>query len=120
FHRGEAGVTLRIYITGDTLIHEHLKDIPKRFPNIDIALLHLGGTRIAGVLLTMDAKQGVEMIRIVNPETAIPIHYDDYPVFKSPLSDFQAAVREAGFEKRVHYLQRGETFGIEVPANRLR
>jgi L-ascorbate metabolism protein UlaG (beta-lactamase superfamily) len=109
---------LRIYITGDTLIHEHLKEIPRRFPDIDIALLHLGGTRIAGVLLTMDAKQGVEAIRITNPRTAIPIHYNDYGVFKSPLDDFKTAVREAGLENRVHYLAHGETFDIEVPASR--
>lgn len=110
---------LRIYITGDTLIHEHLKEIPRRYPDIDIALLHLGGTRIAGVLLTMDAKQGVEAIRITNPRTAIPIHYNDYGVFKSPLDDFKTAVREAGLENRVHYLAHGETFEIEVPASRL-
>ena len=110
---------LRIYITGDTLIHEHLKEIPKRYPEIDIALLHLGGTRIAGVLLTMDAKQGVEAIRITNPRTAIPIHYNDYGVFKSPLEDFKVAVREAGLEERVHYLAHGDTFGIEVPESRI-
>jgi L-ascorbate metabolism protein UlaG (beta-lactamase superfamily) len=110
---------LRIYITGDTLIHEHLHEIPSRYPEIDIALLHLGGTRIAGVLLTMDAKQGIEAIRITNPRTAIPIHYNDYGVFKSPLEDFKAAVRAAGFENRVHYLAHGETFDIEVPQSRL-
>lgn len=112
-------VPLRLYITGDTLIHEHLKEIPRRYPEIDIALLHLGGTRIAGVLLTMDAKQGVEAIRITNRRTAIPIHYNDYGVFKSPLDDFKAAVKEAGFEERVHYLAHGESFDIEVPESRL-
>jgi L-ascorbate metabolism protein UlaG (beta-lactamase superfamily) len=116
---GPRTTTLRLYITGDTLIHEHLREIPKRFPEIDIALLHLGGTRIAGVLLTMDAKQGVEAIRIVNPRKAIPIHYNDYGVFKSPLDDFRVAVREAGLEDRVHYLAHGETFDIEVPEGRL-
>ncbi|HYH06023.1 MAG TPA: MBL fold metallo-hydrolase [Thermoanaerobaculia bacterium] len=114
-----AKTALRLYITGDTLIHEHLQEIPRRYPEIDIALLHLGGTRIAGVLLTMDAKQGVEAIRITNPRTAIPIHYNDYGVFKSPLDDFKVAVREAGLEERVHYLAHGETFDIEVPPARL-
>lgn len=40
----------------------------------------------------MDGKQGVEAMKIVNPELAIPIHYNDYDVFKSPLSDFQREV----------------------------
>src|SRR4051794_28839745 len=43
----------RIYISGDTLIHEDLNEIPNRFPGVNLALIHLGGTRIMGVLLTM-------------------------------------------------------------------
>jgi L-ascorbate metabolism protein UlaG (beta-lactamase superfamily) len=119
FPSGPSKIALRLYITGDTLIHEHLNEIPRRYPEIDIGLLHLGGTRIAGVLLTMDAKQGVEAIRIINPRTAIPIHYNDYGVFKSPLEDFKAAVKAAGYENRVHYLGHGDTFDIEVPESRL-
>ncbi|PLS76845.1 MAG: MBL fold metallo-hydrolase [Chloroflexi bacterium] len=111
---------LRLYITGDTLIHRKLKQIPKRYPNIDLALLHLGGTRALGILVTMDDKQGVEAIRIINPTLAIPIHYNDYTVFKSPLSDFQRSVREAGLEDRVRYLSHGETYTFQVPQSRIR
>lgn len=35
---------------------------------------------------------------------------DDYNVFESPLSDFQREVRNAGWEERVIYLNRGEEF----------
>jgi L-ascorbate metabolism protein UlaG (beta-lactamase superfamily) len=100
----------RIYITGDTLVIDELREIPRRFPDIDIALLHLGGTRVLGILVSMDAKQGVEAMRIVDPALAIPIHYNDYDVFTSPLSDFQDEVRAAGLEHRVHYLRHGETY----------
>lgn len=110
---------LRMYITGDTVIHKRLHEIPKRFPDIDLALLHLGGTRVLGILLTMDAKQGVEALRIIKPKVAIPIHYNDYTIFKSPLSDFQQAVREAGLENLVRYLSHGDTYGFEVPRGRL-
>lgn len=109
---------LRLYITGDTLVHDDLHEIPKRYPDIDLALFHLGGTRIMGVLLTMDAEQGVEAIRIVNPRRVIPIHYNDYGVFASPLEDFKQAVAEAGFEDRVSYLSHGETYEFEVPEAR--
>jgi L-ascorbate metabolism protein UlaG (beta-lactamase superfamily) len=106
---------LRLYISGDTLVHEQLKEIPRRYPEIDLALLHLGGTKILGVVMvTMDAKQGVEAIRIVEPHTAIPIHYNDYTVFKSPLEDFKRAVVEAGLEDRVRYLSHGDTYEFEV------
>src|ERR687897_900512 len=104
------GGASRIFITGDTLVIDELREIPQRFPDIDIALLHLGGTRVLGILVSMDAKQGVEAMRIVDPALAIPIHYNDYDVFTSSLSDFQEEVRAAGFEDRVHYLRHGETY----------
>src|SRR5215216_3286711 len=110
--------SLRLYITGDTLVHDDLHEIPRRYPDIDIALFHLGGTRIMGILLTMDAEQGVEAIRIVNPRRVIPIHYNDYGVFASPLEDFKQAVTAAGFADRVKYLSHGETYNFEVPASR--
>jgi L-ascorbate metabolism protein UlaG (beta-lactamase superfamily) len=103
-----------MYITGDTLIIEDLKEIPQRFPGVDLALLHLGGTRVMGVMVTMDGKHGVEMMRIVDPKHAIPIHYNDYDVFTSPLSDFQEEVRAAGLEDRVTYLSHGETYRFRV------
>lgn len=104
-----AGRRLRVYVTGDTLLHERLREIPERWPDIDLCLLHLGGTRIAGIMLTMDGAQGVEALRMVDPDAAIPIHYDDYTVMRSPLSDFQEAVREAGLRTQVHYVAPGET-----------
>ena len=107
---------LRLYISGDTLIHDRLREIPRHFPEIDLALLHLGGTKVLGILVTMDAGQGVEAIRILEPRTAIPIHYNDYTVFKSPLEDFKRAVAEAGLEERVHYLSHGDTYEFEGPA----
>jgi L-ascorbate metabolism protein UlaG (beta-lactamase superfamily) len=116
FAMPENETRLRLYISGDTLIHEHLKEIPRRYPEIDLALLHLGGTKVLGILVTMDARQGVEAMRLIEPRTAIPIHYNDYTVFKSPLEDFRRAVAEAGLEDRVHYLSHGDTYGFEVPA----
>jgi L-ascorbate metabolism protein UlaG (beta-lactamase superfamily) len=110
---------LRLYISGDTLVHEALREIPRRYPDIDIALLHLGGTRILGILVTMDAAQGVSLLKMVSPQVAIPIHYNDYTVFKSPLSEFQRAVNMAGLDARVHYLSHGDEYTIVVPEQRL-
>ena len=109
----------RLYITGDTLVIDDLTEIPNRYPDIDLALLHLGGTEVMGIMVTMDGKQGVELMRIVRPERAIPIHYNDYDVFKSPLSDFQREVQAAGLVHRVHYLSHGETYTFEASPRRL-
>lgn len=42
----------RIYITGDTLLIDELNDIPKRYAeagkDVDLMLMHLGGTTIPG------------------------------------------------------------------------
>jgi L-ascorbate metabolism protein UlaG (beta-lactamase superfamily) len=103
-------VDLRIYITGDTLFHDRLKQIPLRYPNIDIALVHLGGTRVLGLLLTMDAEQGVEAVKVIRAGINIPVHYNDYDVFRSPLDDFRRAVERAGLEDRVAYLSHGDVY----------
>jgi L-ascorbate metabolism protein UlaG (beta-lactamase superfamily) len=116
FQTKEGHRLLRLYITGDTLVFESIKEIPRRYSDIDVALLHLGGTTVMGIMLTMDGKEGVEMFKIINPKKAIPIHYNDYDVFKSTLEDFQIQIREAGFEYRIHYLMHGETYDFEVKA----
>mgnify|MGYP005850816641 FL=1 len=111
---GESKPDFRLYITGDTLIINDLKEIPKRFPEIDLALLHLGGTMILGlVMVTMDAKQGIEMVHIIRPANFIPIHYNDYEAFKSPLEEFIKRVKDEGMESRVHYLKHGDTFSFD-------
>ena len=107
----------RLYITGDTLVYEELKKIPQQYSDIDLALLHLGGTKVLGILLTMDALQGVQAIQIIAPRLSIPIHYNDYTVFKSPLEDFKQAVTEAGLDERVRYLSHGETYTFNVSSS---
>jgi len=108
----------RMYISGDTLVYDDIRAIPQRFPNIDLALLHLGGTRILGVVkVTMDGKDGVRMMQVVRPRKTVPIHYDDYDVFKSPLADFAREVKAAELEKDVVYLAHGETYSFS-PAQR--
>lgn len=114
----EDGATLySMYISGDTLLIDELKEIPRRYPDIFLGLFHLGGTKILGLLtVTMDAKQGVEAVRIIHPHTAIPIHYNDYTVFKSPLEDFRRAVEGANLPVEMVYLAHGEAYEFEAPA----
>lgn len=112
FRREQRG-SYRVYITGDTLYSSLLAEVGGRFPELDLGVLHLGGTRVFGVLVTMDGEQGVRMIQAIPAKRWIPVHFDDYPLFKSPLSDFEEAVREAGLEGEVRYLQRGQTYEFE-------
>lgn len=111
----------RVYISGDTLMVDELKEIPERYKdqNIDLMLVHLGGTTIPGpemplLMVTMDAKQGVQLMLLINPDLTIPIHYDDYNVFLSPLDDFKKAVHAAGLDGKVVYLDRKDQFKFNV------
>ncbi|KAL4910524.1 hypothetical protein BDW74DRAFT_164425 [Aspergillus multicolor] len=113
----------RIYISGDTLMFDELNEIPRKYGehNIDLMLIHLGGTTVPSpslspftLMVTMDAKQGVELMQLVKPDVTIPIHYDDYDVFASPLSDFKEQVERAGLGGGVVYLDRGEEYRFAV------
>jgi L-ascorbate metabolism protein UlaG (beta-lactamase superfamily) len=108
--QGAAAPSLRLYISGDTIVFEGLQEIARRHPEPDVALLHLGGTRVMGLTVTMDAEQGVELLRLLKPKMAIPIHYNDYEAFKSPLSDFVTLANRAGWDGRVSYLLHGDRF----------
>ena len=103
---------LRLYLTGDTLVGEHVDEIARREPDLDVAVLHLGGTRVLGVLVTMDGEQGAELLRRVRPRRAVPVHHEDYTVFTSPLSDFREAVGRAGLDTEVDWVARGERVAL--------
>jgi len=87
---------LRLYITGDTLYRPFLEEVPRRCGDIDAMIIHLGGTKIMGMLLTMDDKQGVATTEVIRPRLTIPIHNDDYTVQKLPLSAFLRRAGEHG------------------------
>jgi L-ascorbate metabolism protein UlaG (beta-lactamase superfamily) len=102
-------VVNRIYITGDTLMHDALVEITRRFPQANLAVLHLGGARLpGGLMVTMDAGQGVDLLALLKPRRAVPVHFDDYDVMTSSLSEFRTEVERRGFGDCVTYLERGE------------
>src|ERR1700754_3897320 len=43
----------RLYITGDTMLVDSLEDIPRRYPDIDLGLIHTGGTTFLVTVVTM-------------------------------------------------------------------
>jgi L-ascorbate metabolism protein UlaG (beta-lactamase superfamily) len=104
----------RLYISGDTLVYDLLHDIPKRYPEIDLGLFHIGGTTLLGVLVTMSGEQGVQAVEIIHPRVAIPIHFNDYSVFLSGLDDFKAAATRASLSTSLHYLLQGDTYRFNV------
>jgi len=110
-HRVAGDLRHLLYITGDTLAGPHLDEVRRRFPPIDTAVVHLGGTRILFHTVTMDAAQGVELLGRVRPRQAVPVHHSDYGVFRSSLHDFVLAARRAGYA-RVRIAKPGERLDL--------
>ncbi|MHC9295209.1 MBL fold metallo-hydrolase [Mycobacterium sp. LTG2003] len=104
----------RLYISGDTLLVEELDEIPARFSSIDVGVLHLGGTRLPfgrhlpfGLTVTMDGRQGTDLVERLDLPKVIPVHFDDYAVFASPLADFVDDMSRRGLSGRIVELERG-------------
>ncbi len=106
-------LALRLYVTGDTLYGPHLAEIPRRCGEIDAMLIHLGGTRLLGLLLTMDGRQGAATTGLIRPRMTVPIHYDDYKVMKSPLDDYLRRARDQGLTG-IEPVSRGATTALPL------
>ena len=102
----------RIYITGDTLYRPWLREVTDRFGPLDAMVIHLGGTRALGLLVTMDAKQGAQLVDLLSPAVTVPVHYDDYTVFRSPLSDFVDRWRSDSLPGELRLVERGHTVSL--------
>ena len=103
---------LRVYVTGDTLDVPGLREVAERFPDVDVMVAHLGGTRVLGLLVTMDGRQGTDLVERIRPRTVVPVHYDDYGVFRSPLADFVAEMGRRGHVARLRTVGRGDTVDL--------
>jgi L-ascorbate metabolism protein UlaG (beta-lactamase superfamily) len=103
---------LRVYVTGDTLNVPRLREVAERFPDVDVMVTHLGGTRVLGVLVTMDDEQGTDLVERIRPRVVVPVHYDDYGVFRSPLADFVREMDRRGHSARMRTVARGDTVDL--------
>jgi L-ascorbate metabolism protein UlaG (beta-lactamase superfamily) len=114
FASAERSSRRRLYVSGDTLLIEELSEIPVRFESIEVGVLHLGGTRLPagprlpfGVTVTMDGHQGASAVDRLKLPKVIPVHFDDYGVFASPLADFTREMHRRGIADRIIELHRG-------------
>ena len=107
-------VRWRGYISGDTLYRRDIGQVLERCGPLDVVVPHLGGTKALGFTVTMDARQGVDLVELLRPSVVVPVHFDDYSRFSSGLGDFAAevAARRAPGELRV--VARGETISLRA------
>jgi L-ascorbate metabolism protein UlaG (beta-lactamase superfamily) len=108
-------VTWRGYISGDTLFRPFLGEVLQRCGPLDVLVPHLGGTRIPpGILVTMDGRQGADLVELLRPPVTVPVHYDDYTLFRSPLGDFVAEVARRRAPGEIRAVGRGQTVSLRA------
>ncbi|MEX0426978.1 MBL fold metallo-hydrolase [Nocardioides sp. DS6] len=108
----DGGRPFRVYVTGDTLHRPWLRHVTDRLGPLDAMVVHLGGTRALGLLVTMDGEQGADLVDLLAPAVTVPVHYDDYTVFRSPLADFLAEAQQRRLPTRLRTVGRGETVSL--------
>lgn len=111
----DGGPVHRTYVTGDTLLRPWLADVTDRLGQLDAMVVHLGGTRILGLLVTMDDQQGADLVELLGPRLTVPVHHSDYGVFRSPLADFLAECARRGL-RGVRAVHPGEEVELLPPA----
>ena len=105
YYAGEAsGVILSIdgknlYHTGDTGLFYDMKLIGEMTP-LDYMLLPIGDN------FTMGITDAVKAVELANPKTAIPMHYNTFPVINSDPEEFKKRVEALG--KKVIVLKYGQ------------
>ena len=114
-HVVDGVVRRRVYFSGDTLTGAHVDEVRERYPDIDAAVVHLGGTRVLMRTVTMDGPMGVDFVDRIRPAVTVPVHHDDYTVFRSPLSDFVDRARAAGLATTLRCPSHGEVVSLEPP-----
>ena len=107
-------VAWRGYISGDTLYRPFLGEVLERCGPLDVLIPHLGGTKALGLTVTMDARQGADLVELLKPPVTVPVHFDDYDRFRSPLGDFFAEVGRRELPGELRPVQRGETISLRA------
>ena len=110
----DSTVAWRGYISGDTLFRRYLAEVLERTGPLDVLVPHLGGTKALGLTVTMDARQGADLVELLKPPVTVPVHYDDYDRFTSPLGDFLAEVGRRELPGELRVVQRGDTISLRA------
>ena len=100
-----------VWISGDTVLYDGVRQVADRL-QVGTALLHLGGVRfpITGpVRYSMTANEAVELCRLIQPRTVIPIHYEGWKHFREGREAIERELAGAPAEvrERVQWLPIG-------------
>ncbi|MGI9352532.1 MAG: MBL fold metallo-hydrolase, partial [Rhizobiaceae bacterium] len=109
-----------LYITGDTVWVDELEEINKRYPNIDTAILHMGGANVPAMgdnILTMDGKQGAKMVKTFGLERVYPAHFEGWRHFPQGAWFITRDFESEGVTDTLRLLAPGENQEISSASN---
>jgi L-ascorbate metabolism protein UlaG (beta-lactamase superfamily) len=64
-----------VYFGGDTLLIPELDEIPRRFPEIDVAIVPINGLKVFGKQVAMNPIGAAQLCGKMRPSVAVPTHY---------------------------------------------
>jgi L-ascorbate metabolism protein UlaG (beta-lactamase superfamily) len=101
-----------IYISGDTVFFTGIPEIARRF-QIDLAIMHVGSVQFRYLTgfgrYTMDSKDLLKSIQMLQPRQVIPIHSKGWTHFKESESDLKSALsQDPILVRKIIYLRSGE------------
>ncbi len=107
-----------LWISGDTVLYDGVREVADRV-DVGTALIHLGGVRFPAtgpLRYTMTAAEGIELLGLLRPRTAIPIHYEGWRHFRQGREAVEAEFAAAPAEVResVRWLPIGDAANVGV------
>ena len=102
------------WMTGDTVLFPGVREVPRRL-TVDTVLLHLGAVRFpitGGLHYSLTAADAVELCRLVQPRTIIPVHYEGWSHFSEGRQTVEQAFAATadGLGDRLHWLPLQSTY----------
>lgn len=95
-----------VYISGDNASLEVVREVARRFPDIDTAVLFAGAVRMSeifdGELLTLDGTRAAEAATILDARRVVPAHVDSWGHFTEGREELVAVFESAGLADRLH------------------
>ena len=105
-----------LYISGDSVWFKGIREITEHF-RIGTAILHIGRASFPStglVWFTFSAKEAVRVVKALQPQSVIPIHYEGWKHFREPRAQAERVFLTAGIQDKVHWLPLGEPVDMEI------
>ncbi len=92
-----------VYITGDTAATDILHTAARHRPDVMIVCINAG-------FRNLSHWQAAELVKVIDPEIAIPCHYDMFPDNTCPPHMFRASLAVLGIEEKYRLLEHATPF----------